>query len=81
MIEVYITQIFKYLLTYLRLTSLIYNCKLSLYLYQSRVPSIVQILKNALFPITTKRSWSTLVTWGTLTSTSTCITLVSRRTS
>ena len=56
MIEVYITQIFKYLLTYLRLTSLIYNCKLSLYLYQSRVPSIVQVLKNALFPITTKRS-------------------------
>ena len=81
MIEVYITQIFKYLLTYLRLTSLIYNCKLSLYLYQSRVPSIVQILKNALFPITTKRYWSTLVTWGTLNSTNTCITLVSRGTS
>ena len=53
---------------------------MSLHLDQSRVLVIV-LIKNALFPITTKRSWSTLRTWGTLTSTSTCITLVSRGTS
>ena len=60
---------------------IIYNDQLSCYLYQSGVPSIVQILKKALFPITSKRSWSTLWTWGTLTSASTRITLVSRVTS
>ena len=53
---------------------------MSLHLDQSRVLVIV-LIKNALFPITTKRSWSTLRTWGTLTSTSTCITLAPRGTS
>ena len=47
---------------------------LSFYLDQSIVLAVVQVLKNALFPITHQRSWISLGTRGTLI---TCITLLS----
>ena len=50
----------------------------AVYLDQSSVPVIIQILINALFPVTSKDSRSCLRAWGTLASTSTCITFWSR---
>ena len=59
------------------LTNFLFGGQLGFYLDQSRVPAIAQTLKNALFPITCKRPWRPLGTWGTLTSRRTCITLLS----
>ena len=59
------------------LTNFLFWGQLSFHLDQSWVPAVCQILKNALFPITCKRPWSPLGTWGTLTSRRTCITLLS----
>ena len=59
------------------MTTFLFWGQLSFYLDHSRVLVIVQILKNALFPITCKRPWSSLGTWRSLTSRRTCITLLS----
>ena len=49
----------------------------SIYLNQSSVPAVIQILKNTLFPVTFQRPWSSLGALKTLAPTSACITLVS----
>ena len=59
------------------MTNFLFWGQRSFYLDQSRVPAVVQILKNALFPITCKRPSSPLGAWGTLTSRRTCIALLS----